>query len=146
MLPTCTKVFNEIDADGNGYITPDELQKGFKSFGVDITAAEAKEIVKAADTDKDGRISYTGRSLCSLSIINFALHVLKWMHPPMHWRPISISKVKCKQLHGVLLVVRVCRAGGSIFAQLGKCGGMHPQKRLQKWRLLEQFWGDLEPI
>lgn len=54
-------MFNEIDADGNGYITPDEVVAGFKKVGVDITADDAKAIVKAADTDKDGRMSYVGK-------------------------------------------------------------------------------------
>ena len=52
------KIFNEIDADGNGYITPEEVCSGFKKFGVDLTMDDAKAIVKGADTDGDGRVSY----------------------------------------------------------------------------------------
>ena len=54
-------MFNEIDADGNGFITPDEVVDGFKKLGVDITPEEAKAIVSAADTDGDGRVSYPGK-------------------------------------------------------------------------------------
>ena len=55
------QIFNEIDADGNGYITPEEVCTGFKKFGVDLTMDEAKAIVKDADTDGDGRVSYSGK-------------------------------------------------------------------------------------
>lgn len=56
-------MFNEIDADGNGYITPEELKSGFEKFGVVLTLDDAKQIVKEADTDGDGRVSYAGMLL-----------------------------------------------------------------------------------
>ena len=55
------QIFNEIDADGNGYITPEEVSTGFNKMGVNITIDDAKAIVSAADTNKDGRISYDGK-------------------------------------------------------------------------------------
>lgn len=57
------KVFNEIDADGNGYITPEEVVVGFTKLGVPVTLDEAKAIVKSSDTDGDGRVSYPGMQL-----------------------------------------------------------------------------------
>lgn len=60
-VQTLFQIFNEIDADGNGYITPEEVCTGFKKFGVDLTMDEAKAIVKDADTDGDGRVSYSGK-------------------------------------------------------------------------------------
>ena len=54
-------MFNEIDADGNGFITPEEVKTGFKKLGVELTSDEAKAIVQAADTDGDGRVSYGGK-------------------------------------------------------------------------------------
>lgn len=57
------KVFNEIDADGNGYITPEEVVVGFTKLGVPVTLDEAKAIVKSSDTDGDGRVSYPGMLL-----------------------------------------------------------------------------------
>ena len=56
------QVFNEIDADGNGYITPEEVVTGFKKLGAAVNIDEAKAIVKAADTDGDGRVSYEGNN------------------------------------------------------------------------------------
>lgn len=55
------QIFNEIDTDGNGYITPDEVRSGFKKLGVEISLEAAKAIVSESDTDKDGRISYDGK-------------------------------------------------------------------------------------
>ena len=54
------QIFNEIDADGSGYITPDEVVVGFKKMGVILSLDDAKAIVSEADTNMDGRISYTG--------------------------------------------------------------------------------------
>lgn len=54
------KLFNEIDADGNGYITPEEVVVGFGKLGAPLTLDEAKAIVKSADADGDGRVSYEG--------------------------------------------------------------------------------------
>ena len=56
----CLQIFNEVDADGSGYITPDEVVIGFKKMGTTLSLDDAKAIVNEADTDKDGRISYTG--------------------------------------------------------------------------------------
>ena len=64
------QIFNEIDADGNGYITPDEVIVGYKKLGVELTLETAKAIVSEADTNKDGRISYDGE--CS-TMINYEL-------------------------------------------------------------------------
>ena len=54
------QIFNEIDADGSGYITPDEVVVGFKKMGVILSLDDAKAIVSEADTNMDGKISYTG--------------------------------------------------------------------------------------
>jgi Ca2+-binding EF-hand superfamily protein len=56
-----SQAFNEIDADGSGYITSDEVVVGFGKMGVSLTLDEAKAIVKDADTNQDGKISYDGK-------------------------------------------------------------------------------------
>ena len=68
------QVFNEIDADGNGYITAEEVCVGFGKFGVPLTLDEARALVKAADTDGDGRVSYAGEFKPS-NIIICNLHI-----------------------------------------------------------------------
>ena len=60
LLKYAIQIFNEIDADGNGYITPDEIVVGYKKLGVEISLENAKAIVSESDTNKDGRISYNG--------------------------------------------------------------------------------------
>lgn len=63
-------MFKEIDADGNGYITSSEVVAAFEKFGVKITQADAEVIVKAADTDGDGRINYEGIKQLTLNVIS----------------------------------------------------------------------------
>ena len=36
-LSYTVQIFNEIDADGNGYITPDEMKVGFEKLGVELS-------------------------------------------------------------------------------------------------------------
>ena len=51
-------IFQELDKDGNGSITFEELQQG---LGDRENAAELMDILRAADTDKNGTINYTGK-------------------------------------------------------------------------------------
>ena len=70
----CVQIFNEIDADGSGYITPDEVVVGFKKMGAFLSLDDAKAIVSEADTNKDGKISYTGNCKdINTTAINFIL-------------------------------------------------------------------------
>lgn len=53
------KVFQVLDVDGSGFIEEDELKfvlKGFSKEGRDLTDAETKEFLTAADKDGDGKI------------------------------------------------------------------------------------------
>jgi len=54
------KIFNEIDDDGNGYITHREAKKAFKKisgrFGLQ-DKSQIEEWIKECDFDQDGRIS-----------------------------------------------------------------------------------------
>ena len=54
------KIFQELDRDGNGSITLDELQVG---LGERENAEELLAILQAADTDGNGVINYTGKCL-----------------------------------------------------------------------------------
>ena len=54
-------MFDEIDLDGDGYITAEEMCAGLKKLGaVNMTIQEAEDIVAESDIDKDGRVSYEG--------------------------------------------------------------------------------------
>jgi calcium-dependent protein kinase len=52
------KIFQELDKDGNGSITLEELQLG---LGDRENSEDLIEILKGADTDKSGAINYTGK-------------------------------------------------------------------------------------
>ena len=52
------KIFQELDRDGNGSISLDELQSG---LGDRENAEELLKILYAADTDGNGSINYTGK-------------------------------------------------------------------------------------
>ncbi|XP_060073844.1 neo-calmodulin-like [Ylistrum balloti] len=51
--------FQVLDADGDGYITEDELTDFMSRFDEKKTEAEIQAIIKEADVNKDGRISYS---------------------------------------------------------------------------------------
>lgn len=55
------KIFQELDKDGNGSITFEELQLG---LGDRENADELLEILRGADTDGSGAINYTGKYSC----------------------------------------------------------------------------------
>ncbi|XP_032418471.1 parvalbumin-7-like isoform X1 [Xiphophorus hellerii] len=53
------KVFQVLDVDGSGFIEEEELKfvlKGFSKDGRDLTDAETKAFITAADKDGDGKI------------------------------------------------------------------------------------------
>ncbi|HEY8482743.1 MAG TPA: EF-hand domain-containing protein [Spirillospora sp.] len=49
--------FELVDADGDGYITTDEVKKLMAALGEEITSTRAVEVVVAADANRDGKIS-----------------------------------------------------------------------------------------
>lgn len=59
-LKSLATMFREIDANGDGRITPDELVVAFKKQGIDDqkVLGRVTELMKAADIDGDGSLSY----------------------------------------------------------------------------------------
>ncbi len=53
-------LFDEVDADGSGFITADEVKELIRSsgHGGDITDHEIEALVKACDDNGDGKISF----------------------------------------------------------------------------------------
>ncbi|TDD61136.1 EF-hand domain-containing protein [Actinomadura rubrisoli] len=49
--------FELVDVDGDGYISTAELKSLMSALGQDITDTRAVEVVVAADTDHDGKVS-----------------------------------------------------------------------------------------
>ena len=50
--------FDTFDADGSGFIDKKEIVKVCEQLGVDATGAEVEELMKQADSDGDGKISF----------------------------------------------------------------------------------------
>ena len=47
--------------DGNGFITAGELRRVMTGIGEALTDAEVNEMLRAADTNNDGKINYEGK-------------------------------------------------------------------------------------
>nr|XP_043633422.1 calcium-dependent protein kinase 29-like [Erigeron canadensis] len=52
------QMFHNMDTDGNGSITYDELKTGLTKLGSRLSEAEIQQLMEAADVDKDGTIDY----------------------------------------------------------------------------------------
>ncbi|KAI8335831.1 hypothetical protein BC941DRAFT_429510 [Chlamydoabsidia padenii] len=53
-----SKVFAMLDADQDGLITSQDLERAIVEFGETVTPDELKEMVLSADVDGDGMINY----------------------------------------------------------------------------------------
>merc|ERR1719271_2258207 len=51
------EMFDDIDASGDGYLQPDEIQAAAARLGVKLTAAEAEAVVLELDTDTLQRVA-----------------------------------------------------------------------------------------
>ncbi|KAI5063027.1 hypothetical protein GOP47_0021574 [Adiantum capillus-veneris] len=51
-------IFKEMDTDGNGKITLDELRQGLAKQGSDLAETEIRQLMETADVDKTGNIDY----------------------------------------------------------------------------------------
>ena len=52
-----TALFKEIDRDGSGSVSADELQTALKGKGLDISAAQVGGLMSSADANNDGKLS-----------------------------------------------------------------------------------------
>ncbi|KAL6524864.1 Calcium-dependent protein kinase 29 [Orobanche minor] len=52
------QMFNNIDTDGSGTITYDELRTGLSKLGSKLSQSEIQQLMEAADVDKNGTIEY----------------------------------------------------------------------------------------
>ncbi|XP_044480242.1 calcium-dependent protein kinase 29-like [Mangifera indica] len=53
------EMFNNMDTDGSGTITFEELKDGLRRLGSKLSETEIKQLMDAADVDKNGTIDYT---------------------------------------------------------------------------------------
>ena len=52
------EAFRIFDIDGNGLISPSELQLVMNNLGEELSESELNELIKDADLDGDGQINY----------------------------------------------------------------------------------------
>lgn len=54
------EAFRVFDQDGNGFISPRELQSVMCNLGEKLSEEEIKDMIQEADQDKDGQVNYAG--------------------------------------------------------------------------------------
>ena len=55
------EAFQVFDTDGNGYISASELKQVMSNLGENMTDEEINEMLREADLDGDGQISFQGK-------------------------------------------------------------------------------------
>ena len=60
---TLQEAFKSFDLDGNGFISPSELQAVMQWLGNDLPMSEILTMIKEADEDRDGQLNYKGEML-----------------------------------------------------------------------------------
>lgn len=50
-------LFKRLDANGNGYVTKEELMQGLQEVGIAVDESKITSFIAMIDTDGDGRIS-----------------------------------------------------------------------------------------
>lgn len=59
------KAFRAFDKDGNGFITAIELREAMEELGELLTDKEIDEMIREADIDGDGQVSFEGKKKAS---------------------------------------------------------------------------------
>ena len=54
------EAFKVFDTDGTGFISAAQLREVMKNLGEDLTDEEIDDMIKSADTDGDGQMSFDG--------------------------------------------------------------------------------------
>lgn len=55
------RVFKSIDTDGDGSVSAAELRVALEQSGVGVTEEQLQELLKLADTDGNGQLSFEGK-------------------------------------------------------------------------------------
>ena len=55
-----SQAFAMMDQNGDGFLTKDEIKAGLIKAGEPISDATVEEMLKAADQNNDGKVSYKG--------------------------------------------------------------------------------------
>ena len=55
------QAFDLFDVNGNGYITKEELIQAMKTTGENLSDCEIEDMIRKADLNKDGQVSFEGK-------------------------------------------------------------------------------------
>ena len=55
------EIFKSVDKNGDGFIGSKELKGMFKIVGQKVSRKEIKNMIRIADEDGDGKVSYEGK-------------------------------------------------------------------------------------
>jgi Ca2+-binding EF-hand superfamily protein len=67
--------FDAFDADGSGFITKKELKEAMCTCGGKKADKEIDDMIKAADTSGDGKVSFEGEFSISLQDLGYDLKI-----------------------------------------------------------------------
>ena len=59
-------LFNRMDADGDGLITPDDLKQAFSDAGYELDDEQADALIARADPDGEGTVNFENFVACIL--------------------------------------------------------------------------------
>ena len=82
-------LFNLFDINRDGYITEEEIKTTMKNLGENIRSKDVRKMIKEADRNRDGKISFSGKEKmatvpeetcaepCQKSMMDFAKKISK---------------------------------------------------------------------
>lgn len=53
---SAAQLFETLDIDGSGFLSPNELRAALERYGLDSTSRSVDEMIRCVDQDGDGRI------------------------------------------------------------------------------------------
>lgn len=69
------RLFSMIDTNNDGFITEKELKTMMKNLGEKVRKKDIRKMIKEADQNKDGKISYNGKLCCNYHTQGLAHHI-----------------------------------------------------------------------
>ena len=78
-------LFNMIDKNNDGFITEKEIKTMLKDLGEKVRKKDIRKMIKEADQNKDGKISFNGTILLPFSHIISTLEIESFIPITIGW-------------------------------------------------------------